>query len=132
MAWEREVGQSFTVDVRLGMDLGPAGRSDSLHATVNYGEVFARVRSRVEGPPVRLIETVAEGIAEDLLGAYPQVVSVEVRVKKPQAPVGGPIAYAAVEIVRTRSGSGAEERPPAAQAETDERPGPRSPGAEEL
>lgn len=102
MAWEREVGQPFEVDVRLGVDLKPAGMTDSLRRAVNYGEVYERVRTRVEGPPVHLIETVAERIAADLLAAYPQVATVEVTVKKPQAPVGGPIRYAAAEVLRTR------------------------------
>lgn len=102
MAWERQVGQPFEVDVRLGLDLRQAGRTDALRHTVHYGEVYERVRRRVEGEPVRLIETVAERIAGDLLNAYPQVAFVEVRVKKTQAPVGGPIRYAAVELTRTR------------------------------
>lgn len=120
MAWEREVGQPFEVDVRMELDLGPAGRSDTLQLAVNYGEVYERVRARVEGPAVHLIETVAERIAGDLLESYPQVGTVEVTVKKPQAPVGGPIRYAAAQVSRTRA-SGSENRPAAPGAEDQHR-----------
>ena len=60
---ERELGQPFVVDVELRLDLRPAGLSDDLEKTVDYGEVHRRVREIIEGPPAGLTETVAERIA---------------------------------------------------------------------
>src|ERR687893_2894426 len=48
---ERELGQPFVVDLELRLDLRPAGLSDDLARTVDYGEVHRRGRGSVRGPP---------------------------------------------------------------------------------
>ena len=54
---ERREGQEFVVDVELAVDLAPAGASDDLADTVNYGEIGAAALARIEGEPHDLIET---------------------------------------------------------------------------
>ncbi len=98
---ERREGQDFVVDVELAVDLGPAGRSDDLADTVNYGEIGAAVLARIEGEPFDLVERLAEVIADDAL-AHGAVDEVVVTVHKPQAPVGVPFADVTVRIVRQR------------------------------
>ena len=61
---ETKLGQRFRVTVSLATDLSEAGKTDDLDKTVNYAEVYSVCRSIVEGEPVKLIETVAEKIAE--------------------------------------------------------------------
>lgn len=101
---ERELGQRFVVDVDLRCDLREAGRTDDLAATVDYGEVYAQVRTIVEGPPVALTETVAERIATAVLERHPRVEAVRVRVAKPQVRLdGGVLAGSVIEIVRSRA-----------------------------
>jgi dihydroneopterin aldolase len=100
---ERQLGQRFVVDVALELDLGRAGRTDDLEATVSYSEVYAIIRDVVEGPPRHLIEAVAEGVATAVLSRT-GAEAVTVRLAKPWAPVKGMVAgEAAVEIRRTRS-----------------------------
>lgn len=99
---ERELGQRFVVDLEITKDLSEAGRTDDLEKTVNYASVFKAAREVVEGPPVNLIETVAERLAGIVLERFP-VVSVRVRVRKPWAPVKGSVlGSATVEITRSR------------------------------
>ena len=98
---ERRDGQEFVVDVELAVDLGPAGRSDDLADTVNYGEVGAAALARIEGEPYDLVERLAEVVAEDAL-AHPEVDEVTVTVHKPQAPVGVPFSDVTVRVVRRR------------------------------
>ena len=101
LAAERELGQRFVVDLVLHCDLRPAGMSDELTKTVHYGEVHRLTRDIVEGAPFALIESVAERIADAVLGRYPRVEAVRVKVAKPQAPLGDAVlAGSAVEIVR--------------------------------
>src|SRR5215211_4524598 len=96
---EHELGQPFVVSV----ELRPAGTSDDLTKTVDYGEVHRMVRDIVEGPPVQLIETLAEGIAAGTLDEHPEVEAVKVRVAKPHVRLGDTVlAGSAVEIVRRR------------------------------
>jgi len=100
---ERELGQWFEADLELTLDLSAAGESDALASSVNYAEVYERVKAIMEGPPVALIETLAEKLAEAALSFTP-VEKVRVLLKKPQAPLGGPLDYAAVEMERSRGG----------------------------
>jgi dihydroneopterin aldolase len=98
---ERELGQPFVVDVELRLDLRPAGLSDELARTVDYGQVHRRAREIVEGEPVNLTETVAERIAAAVLEDHPAVEAVRVRVAKPHVRLDGTVlAGSAVEILR--------------------------------
>ncbi len=102
LADERRDGQVFVVDVVLELDLAHAGRSDDLAATVDYADVAGAVVARVAGPPVDLIERLAELIADDVL-EHERVDAVEVVVHKPDAPVGHPFADVRVHVRRASS-----------------------------
>jgi 7,8-dihydroneopterin aldolase/epimerase/oxygenase len=100
---EHELGQPFVVSVELRLDLRPAGTSDDLTKTVDYGEVHRMARDIVEGQPVQLIETLAERIAAAVLDNHPPVEAVKVRVAKPHVRLGDTVlAGSAVEILRRR------------------------------
>jgi len=99
---ERRDGQSFLVDVSLGLDTSKAAASDDLTDTVDYGALATRVVAVVEGEPVSLIETLAGRIADVCL-AEPRVEQVEVTVHKPFAPVAVPLDDVTVTIRRSRS-----------------------------
>ena len=100
---ERELGQPFVVDVELWLDLRPAGLSDDLAKTVDYGEVHRVAKQVVEGEPVDLTETVAERIANATLEEHPLVEVVRVKVKKPNVRLGDTVLDgSAVQIVRRR------------------------------
>jgi dihydroneopterin aldolase len=103
---ERAALQPFEVDVEVHLDLRPAGLADDLAATVDYGDVFEICRAIVEGPGRRLIESIAEAIAQDVLerSAAAGATEVVVRVRKPKAPLPGQFDDASVEIVRRREG----------------------------
>jgi dUTP pyrophosphatase len=103
-AEETRLGQRFEVDLRLGLDLSAAGRTDDLGQTVDYGRVAETVRAIVEGPPFRLIEALAEAICVAILSGFPQVDSVDVRVAKPSAPVAAMASgLIAVKLHRSRA-----------------------------
>src|SRR5829696_1513495 len=73
---ERALGQRFTVDVVLAVDLHRAGQSDDLAHTVSYSAVYKLVKGIVEGEPRNLIEAVAEEIAAAILMGFPRVARV--------------------------------------------------------
>ena len=98
---ERELGQEFVVDVVLGLDMRPAAAQDDLSRTVDYGTLAGRLVSLIEGPPVNLIETLAERLAADCLD-HENVEEVEVTVHKPSAPIPYPFADVTVTIHRSR------------------------------
>ena len=101
---ERALGQRFTVDVALAVDLRRAGQSDDLADTVSYSDVFKLVRRIVEGEPRNLIEAVAEELATAILAGFAPVSRVTVTVRKPEAPLKGAMLDAAgVRLTRSRT-----------------------------
>ena len=100
--WEKVEAQRFEVDVELLLDVQPAGLEDDLRRTVDYRGVYETTRQVVESTTFNLIEALAEAIAHELLGEHPRVEEVVVRVRKPEVKLGGPLAYAGVEIHRVR------------------------------
>jgi 7,8-dihydroneopterin aldolase/epimerase/oxygenase len=100
--YEREQEQPFVVDVVLSVDTRPAAASDELSDTVNYGILAERVVDIVEGEPVKLVETLAQRIADVCLEDT-RVEDVEVTVHKPEAPTLVPVGDVTVTIRRART-----------------------------
>jgi dihydroneopterin aldolase len=90
MQEEHEVGGRYEVDVGVDLDFEEAARHDDLTRTVNYETVYEFVRKLVTENNFYLIEKLAYRIAEKVLETYPDVEGVEVTVRKPNPPVGGP------------------------------------------
>jgi dihydroneopterin aldolase len=106
LAEERTLGQRFVVDARLELDLRPAGRSDDLTQTVNYADVWLAIRDVVEGPPLNLVEAVAEQVAVVLLERFERIDTAWVRIFKPSAPIrGAVVGDVSIEIWRRRDAS---------------------------
>nr|WP_206327268.1 dihydroneopterin aldolase [Streptomyces sp. S3(2020)] len=98
---EREEGQTFIVDLVLGLDTRPAAADDDLSKTAHYGIVAEEVVAVVQGEPVNLIETLAERIAQACL-KHEEVQEVEVCVHKPDAPITVPFDDVTITIIRSR------------------------------
>lgn len=102
---EKVTEQPFEVDLVLHADLAAAIERDELAATVDYAALFERVRRIVEGPSFDLIEALAGAIARDALDATdPSIVeAVEVRVRKPEAPIDGAFDTVEAALLRRRA-----------------------------
>lgn len=99
---EQLQAQPFEVDVELALNLQPAGLSDDLTQTVDYGRVFDTCRQIVESTRFNLVEALAEAIAHEILAGFPAE-EVTVRVRKPAVDLGGPFRGVGVEIRRRRT-----------------------------
>lgn len=99
---ERREGQTFMVDVVLETDVRSAAASDDVADTVDYSLVAARVIDHITGDPVKLIETLANNIAVDLLATF-DVAIADVTVHKPQAPLDVAFTDVSVTVRRARS-----------------------------
>jgi dihydroneopterin aldolase len=99
---ERVNGQDFIVDALLWLDIAPAAAGDDLLLTADYAAMAGRLADIVAGPPVALIETLAERLAAACL-ADPVVREAEVTVHKPEAPVSADVADISVTVRRSRS-----------------------------
>jgi 7,8-dihydroneopterin aldolase/epimerase/oxygenase len=102
-AEERAEPQPIEVDVELALDLRAAGTEDELERTADYARAYDLCREVVESASFHLLEAIAEGIAHELLVAYPRVREVTVRVRKMRLR-GRKLGYAGVEITRRPRG----------------------------
>jgi len=99
-AEENKLGQKFLVDVDAWVDLRAAGGSDDIGKSVSYAELYEQIKAVVEGPPFKLVETVANGIAQAIFLAHPSITDVRVKVCKPHVAVEGVLDHLGVEIFR--------------------------------
>ena len=99
---EQKLGQKFLVDVALDLSLSAAGKSDDYADTVDYVKILQCVEEIVGGTPRRLIESVAEDLAQKILADFVKVDGVKITLHKPNAPLKFTYADAAVEIYRAR------------------------------
>ena len=97
---ERKLGQKFLVDVELYLPL--KNLNDQLNKTVNYAEVAQVVKNQITGEPRMLIETLAEGIAREILKEFKKIKRVKVVVHKPNAPIPLKFKDVSVEIESSR------------------------------
>ena len=96
---ERELGQRFVVDVVMELDSCPATATDAIADTVDYAAVSEAVAAIVAGPPVQLLEHLAQRIAERVL-AERHVDAVEVTVRKPHVAIAHTLQETSVTIRR--------------------------------
>ncbi|NLA27029.1 MAG: dihydroneopterin aldolase [Firmicutes bacterium] len=100
---EQRLGQEFRISLELNINTA-APEKDLLSETVDYRSAVEIVRRTMEGPPRRLLETLAEGIAADLL-ALPGIESATIRICKPHPPIPEVKGGVVIEINRQRSPS---------------------------
>ena len=99
---EKTLGQKFFVDAYLYLPLKKAGETDDLNFSVNYGEVYETIKGIITNERFDLLEGLAERICSGIFSSYPAVQKLQIRVKKPEAPVSGIFDYFGVEIERDR------------------------------
>lgn len=99
---EKRDGQTFLLDVTLGVDLTRAGQTDDLNDTVNYAAVRKTIQRAFTGESYDLIERAAQVVCDAVLAEHPAVEEITLRLKKPQAPMNAVFDYVGVEITRRR------------------------------
>jgi dihydroneopterin aldolase len=96
---ERARPQPFEISVELRVDLSKAGASDELADTIDYGAVCDAVSRVVSSESYRLLERLAQRIA-DVCTIDPRVLGVVVEVRKLHPPVHAQVDHVAVRIER--------------------------------
>jgi len=105
MPHEAKVGQSFSIDLELEIDLAAAARSDKVVDTVSYDKVVECASEAFSAQRFRLIEAAAGRVADAILAAFPRVSSVKVTIHKPHAPIAATFSDVGVTLVRKRTHS---------------------------
>jgi len=82
--WERQIPQTVVIDLEMSADVAAAARSDDVADTLNYKLVSKRVQALVAESGFKLVETMAEKIAEVIMSEF-SVAWMRVRINKPGA-----------------------------------------------
>lgn len=97
---ENKKGQEFYVNAVLYTDTREAGKKDDLSLSTNYGEVCMMIHTYMTECTVKLLETLAEGMAEEILLQFPNIRKLDLEIRKPQAPIPLPFESVSVKITR--------------------------------
>lgn len=95
--FERDIGNTFSIDLICRADLRKAAQTDQLSDTLDYGPAVAVVREIMEGESVHLIETLLARIGDSLMTRFPEIMSLEVHLRKLHPPIPETCEY--VELV---------------------------------
>lgn len=99
---EKEDGQNFVLDIVCGVDIKKACRSDDLNDTVSYAKIIKTATRVFTAEKYDLLERAAQVVADAVFAEYERVQTVEITLKKPEAPIKADFSYVAVNIYRER------------------------------
>lgn len=97
---ENVLGQKFVISATLFTRTRLAGLTDELSASINYGEVSHMITDFTRKHTYKLLESLAENLAEMLLCSLSGLEKITLKIEKPWAPVGLPLKTVSVEIQR--------------------------------
>lgn len=98
---ERLIGTWFETDIYMYLDTTEAEQTDHLDATVNYAEVYGKIKEEMNIPS-KLIEHVAGRILCRILKEYPTVQKVRIKIAKKNPPLGEKIGKTCIDIEKSR------------------------------
>lgn len=91
---ENVLGQKFVVSARLHVE---KSKNDDLNTTVNYAEISKFIYEYVKKNVFKLIETLADNIAAEILKRF-KCNEIDIKIEKPFAPIGLPLDTVSVEV----------------------------------
>lgn len=98
---ERASPQPIEVDLVVEADLARPGRTDELVDTVDYAVLVEEAAAVVEGCSFRLLEALAQAIAQRVLERYAgRLSSVTVSVRKLKPPIRADLDHVGVTLTR--------------------------------
>ncbi len=97
---ENVLGQKFVISATLFTHTRQAGLTDDLSTSINYGEVSHMITDFTRKHTFKLLEALAENLAEMLLNSLSGLEQITLKIEKPWAPVGLPLKTVSVEITR--------------------------------
>lgn len=94
------VGNDYLVNLVLDYDFSSAMKTDDLQGTLNYAEVYQKIREEM-AVPSKLLEHVAGRIAHRLFSDFPEIQKLQLSITKVNPPMGANSDGAGVEVVLT-------------------------------
>jgi len=94
---ETVIGTRFMIDLYIETDTSAAEKSDKLHDTINYQEVYLVIKKEMKTPS-HLIEHVARRIVDAVKQNFDGIESLKLKLRKMNPPLGGQIESVSVTV----------------------------------
>ena len=101
LSHEKELGNTFILNLTIKIDTKAAAQSDNLLDALNYQEVYDVVKEQMEIPS-NLIEHVAQRIVDTVLKNFKQVYGVKLQLSKLNPPLGAKVGAVTIKINKKR------------------------------
>ncbi len=96
---EKIIGTKFRMDIFLKVDTIKAEQTDNLTDTVNYQSVYELIKEEMNTKS-NLLENVGRRILDKIMGSFPQVENVQLKIRKLNPPLGGKIDFVSLEMAK--------------------------------
>ena len=94
---EQKIGTRFSLDLIMDVDTSKAELSDELDDTVDYSAVYQVVKEQMMIPS-KLLENVGRRILNTIKERFPDVKDATLKIRKMNPPLGGKMAFVALEL----------------------------------
>jgi dihydroneopterin aldolase len=94
---EQKIGTWFSLDLTMDVDTSKAELSDELDDTVDYSAVYQVVKEQMMIPS-KLLEHVGRRILNTIKERFPDVKDATLKIRKMNPPLGGKMAFVALEF----------------------------------
>jgi 7,8-dihydroneopterin aldolase/epimerase/oxygenase len=95
---EQVLGNKFIIDIEVTFEPKGDFKEDNIGHTVDY-EKMHKIATAEMKQTKKLIETVAQSIADKIKEKYPFAASIKVSIKKCNPPLNGRVAYSSIVVV---------------------------------
>lgn len=95
-------GQNFVLDLTVYRSLKEAGCSDDLENTVSYAKILKTAVRVMNENKYDLLERAAHRVVEQIFLDFDSIQKIDIRLKKPDAPIKANFDYVGVEFSRSR------------------------------
>ena len=94
---ENIIGAEFLINIKVGLDLTPAGQSGKIEDTVNYAALYELVREEMKKDE-KILEKVAYRIAKKIMDEFPVIQEIDFSLTKLHPPLPGEIEQTGIEL----------------------------------
>jgi len=98
---EKQIGNKFNVDLRVGTNISKAGKSDDLEDALDYVELYDIVKKEMQ-KKCNLVENISERIKSLIFENFDTVESIYMKISKLSPKIGGMVDEVSIIVEENR------------------------------
>ncbi len=100
--FEKINGQDFLIDIKTQIENMKGYENDNIENMVSYSKIIKIAKETATEKSYNLIEKLANEIMKKLFMSFNEIISVDITIKKPNAPIKEIFDYVATRIIKKR------------------------------